>query len=323
MIVHRNRGYLVGWVVFEYCSTRFPRLLTECFSPYRQCDRVLWRTHIYPDIIPESKADAADGHEGRLGRLGSALSQVLHRRHRERALSTGYLADHGDKPGAARTVSNGHEATTWRSPLSPRPKAEVSMGPPAPARTTFPIISRTLSVHSHHAPTDEPKSSSSIGDTTPPQDTSRCTSSAIPKGEDRPRSECFGTAALLRVKAETPPSTPRRRSEGPRSPTPTSPSTPRKSHDTATLPRSRTIGTTQDATHGHDEGETSFFSAQRKWFRDLPSILLHQRTSTETREGVSLGHVMDEVRVRQRGEVECLSYGTLDDAAMRRLEGRR
>ncbi len=303
------------------CLNHHANPLTHSTLPF-QCDRVLWRTHIYPDIlIQDTKPESTEAHEGRLGRIGAALSHVLHRRHRERASSTGYIADHTTMPGE-RPSSFRHERIEEKSPPSPGTRAAAVSIPP--------ILTRNSSIRFNVTPAAMEESttlSPSPGDITPSRNTdtsaSTSTSDVTPPQAERPRSNSIGPAAIVRAKTEAPPSSPRRRSDGRRSPYRDS----LHSHMTAStsLPRSRTIGTTQDAGSAmiHDDSERSFFSARRKWLRDLPSILLHQRTSTESSHEVSLGQVVDTVRKKQRGEVECVRYGTLDDAAMRRLEGRR
>ncbi len=83
------------------------------------------------------------------------------------------------------------------------------------------------------------------------------------------------------------------------------------------FPRVRTVGATPH--DGQLDGETG---GRMQWFKDLSNSILHgQRHSM-----VSLGN---EISVHSpisathlKGEVQCLQYGTLDDAGMRKLEGR-
>jgi hypothetical protein len=97
-----------------------------------------------------------------------------------------------------------------------------------------------------------------------------------------------------------------------------------ESHGKGFFPRSRTIGAiAQDAEHPAHDGDRSelhFFASPRKWFKDLPNLLLHhQRVSPDEERGEQ---AEEAVPKKQRGEVDCLRYSTLDDAGMRLLEGR-
>jgi hypothetical protein len=104
----------------------------------------------------------------------------------------------------------------------------------------------------------------------------------------------------------------------------------RKEQSSQTIPRYRTIA----GLPGHDPlqhdflGETSLASA-RRWFSNLPGILLHPRGSIIDQhhvvpEASTVAHEPEPEPVvhRRKGEVDCLEYTTIDDVGMRRLEGR-
>ena len=96
------------------------------------------------------------------------------------------------------------------------------------------------------------------------------------------------------------------------------------------LPRCRTIsglpGSGLDSSHVEFSGEKSLASA-RRWISHLPGMLLHPLGGAiDIPPAVAvpaepLQDVASPIR-RRKGQVDCLEYNTIDDAGMRRLEGR-
>lgn len=106
----------------------------------------------------------------------------------------------------------------------------------------------------------------------------------------------------------------------------------KKEQPTHAIPRPRTIGglSGSDSIQPDFLGETSLASA-RRWFSNLPGILLHPRASITDHHDAGQLNVVASVEPepepepvvrRRKGEVDCLEYTTIDDVAMRRLEGR-
>lgn len=96
------------------------------------------------------------------------------------------------------------------------------------------------------------------------------------------------------------------------------------------LPRCRTIsglpGSGLDSSNAEFSGEKSLASA-RRWISHLPGMLLHPlggALETPPAMAVPAEQVQDIASParRRKGQVDCLEYKTIDDAGMRKLEGR-
>lgn len=67
------------------------------------------------------------------------------------------------------------------------------------------------------------------------------------------------------------------------------------------------------------ESEDGAFSGAKRWFNQIPAFLTHHGMRQPSDTSDSLVRARPEKR---KGDVTCLQYGTIDDAGMRRLEGR-
>ena len=293
---------------------------------------MLWKTHIEQDIGPQPRQFEVLSGQARFKLFGHAIAQKFHRKTRDARergdqLQTRFTRMMGDAYGPhSHTLQTVPSATTptWTKRHS---LVEGDLDTPrASVFSTHTIVPDARSP----SPTDATMDQGQIGRQS--LTTIESVGHIRPDGKfDSPMGITLGApivsepkVALISAQSEKPES-PHRHHSGLDAYYPH-----RKEQPSHMIPRCRTIS----GAPGHDltqpdlMGETSLASA-RRWFSNLPGILLHPRGSITDQHHTMHDDVVAPVEPepepvirRRKGEVDCLEYTTIDDVGMRRLEGR-
>jgi hypothetical protein len=317
-----------------------------------QCDRVLWKAHVTPDVDVPSTDDVAVPREKRGSRISHVLSNFGGHIRASIARSPSY--DHAiynksnrslpatpptntdsalvDSPAASPTLNNkplpgGPEdvfavaqnrtpskslgpSSPLTSPLSMSAKhplldQSTITASPAKPTITFDLASPSPRRGMSDSGKFRPRANSDVP-ANGPKPPFRQTNSA---GNDIPSPAHVSTGASSSLNMY------RRTSH--------SPSKPRPSDPDLMLHHARTEHIPVNSVHSPDREEQR--GAFMKFIRDLPNML-PGRTSmmpSASAPAATEEHLHYEMPRRHlKGEVVCLHYGTVDDLAMRQLEGR-
>ncbi|KAL1411235.1 hypothetical protein Q8F55_002186 [Vanrija albida] len=321
------------------------------------CDRVLWKSQIIPDDddLGLARTETRSG----LSRIGHALSNLVRRRsvsafdgppasHMLRSDAIPVPQANGTASGAPISFSPDSPFSASSS-LSASPNLSLrrrlsSVPPDSPSRRRRESsVTSSISGIIESSPVPKPSRSRSVT-----FDGSAGAPAPRPEGIGLPRSNTLESQSSAKVTiAVPPPTTPASQVARPTSPRrastgalPASPSSRRssisltgprrKSADPTPLPapkqppthplhKTRSTGHSMYDSHkGRDGAPLNTFA---RFLRDLPGRF-HSRASIFHPAPEPAPEADDKPRRHLVGEVEVLHYGTIDDAGMRKLEGR-
>lgn len=254
------------------------------------CDRVLWNTHIVYDE-PQLPNVPSDTGESTFSRLGAALATKLHhRRHRkdERRLSS--------DAGSGRSSSPRRKAAPQlrKHDISPRPASDYSgLERTASLGTTSTTTDTVPSAVSASSASPVPPSIMLSSPTSPNLPGNSPLGSTSPRGTVGQRQSSDKFLSSSRIQSAV----------------------------LDKLPRSKTLSVVDYAQHPPhvekipDSIELSF-NAARRWLHQF-----HRSSFDEPAEPTEPPPPPPPPK-HHKGEVVCLQYKTIDDAGMRRIEGR-
>lgn len=266
--------------------------------------------------------------QGRIKVFGHAIADKFHRRNRERSESVGLQDRLSRILSSERNLPLSKTPSNLAVPTESGPVVKLDDSP----RSSTVLVGNGFNTPHNAEPTSDLKRALSEGRGSPKQPRPRSLSITMANGTSIPNDSRTGSPILLGPPIVSEPSvtfatTLQQRPE-------TSAAWGFSTHRqypkrTASgdnvIPRARTIHTGADVTSGFDgAGETSLASAKR-WFSNLPTLLLSHRHSSpqvELQDEEPPEPEKESLPIRKKGEVDCLQYTTLDDAAMRKLEGR-